>query len=339
MSRIPDFADVAFGPVAAASSAGGAEPWLTPEGILVKPGYSEADLEGIDFLETWPGIAPYLRGPYPTMYVNQPWTVRQYAGFSTAEDSNAFYRRNLAAGQKGLSVAFDLATHRGYDFGSSARHRRRRHGRRGDQFDLRHAHAVFGHSARPDERVDDHERRGAADPGAVRRRRRGTGRAAGETFGDHSERHSERVHGAQHLHLSAGALDADHLRHFFVHLAKDAEIQLDLDLRLSHAGSRRDAGPRTRLHAGRRRRISPRRPCRGPRRRSLRTQAVILLGHRHEFLHGGGKNARGAAVVGQAVDAIQSERSALAQPAHALPDLGLVADRAGRLQQRDAHYH
>ena len=115
MSRIPDFADVAFVPVAAPASAGSAEPWLTPEGIAVKPGYSEADLEGIDFLETWPGIAPYLRGPYPTMYVNQPWTIRQYAGFSTAEDSNAFYRRNLAAGQKGLSVAFDLATHRGYD--------------------------------------------------------------------------------------------------------------------------------------------------------------------------------------------------------------------------------
>src|SRR4030088_3340675 len=115
VSRIPDFADVAFVPVAAPASAGSAEPWLTPEGIAVKPGYSEADLEGIDFLETWPGIAPYLRGPYPTMYVTQPWTVRQYAGFSTAEDSNAFYRRNLAAGQKGLSVAFDLATHRGYD--------------------------------------------------------------------------------------------------------------------------------------------------------------------------------------------------------------------------------
>src|SRR6202040_1044576 len=115
MTRIPDFADIAFEPVAAATPAGGAEPWLTPEGILVKPGYSEADLEGIDFLETWPGIPPYLRGPYPTMYVNQPWTVRQYAGFSTAEDSNAFYRANLAAGQKGLSVAFDLATHRGYD--------------------------------------------------------------------------------------------------------------------------------------------------------------------------------------------------------------------------------
>src|SRR5450755_3000482 len=115
MSRIPNFANIAFEKTARAEMAGCAEPWLTPEGILVKSGYSESDLEGIDFLDTWPGIAPYLRGPYPTMYVNQPWTVRQYAGFSTAEDSNAFYRANLAAGQKGLSVAFDLATHRGYD--------------------------------------------------------------------------------------------------------------------------------------------------------------------------------------------------------------------------------
>jgi methylmalonyl-CoA mutase len=115
MSRIPNFADVSFEKTAGPSPVGAAEPWLTPEGIPVKPAYGEADLRGIDFLETWPGIAPYLRGPYPTMYVNQPWTIRQYAGFSTAEDSNAFYRRNLAAGQKGLSVAFDLATHRGYD--------------------------------------------------------------------------------------------------------------------------------------------------------------------------------------------------------------------------------
>src|ERR1700710_331325 len=115
MSRIPNFADVAFAPAPIAGDDTNAAPWLTPEGILVKPGYSEADLAGIDFLDTYPGIAPFLRGPYPTMYVNQPWTIRQYAGFSTAEDSNAFYRRNLAAGQKGLSVAFDLATHRGYD--------------------------------------------------------------------------------------------------------------------------------------------------------------------------------------------------------------------------------
>ncbi len=89
--------------------------WQTPEHILVPTLFTDKDLAGLDFLNTRPGIPPFLRGPYSTMYVNQPWTVRQYAGFSTAEESNAFYRRNLAAGQKGLSIAFDLATHRGYD--------------------------------------------------------------------------------------------------------------------------------------------------------------------------------------------------------------------------------
>ncbi|MEU1226552.1 methylmalonyl-CoA mutase [Streptomyces sp. NPDC005828] len=124
---IPDFSGIELGAQAAGGgpdewrsavkrAAGGDDLlWETPEGIAVKPLYTGQDLEGLDFLDTLPGIAPYLRGPYPTMYVNQPWTIRQYAGFSTAEESNAFYRRNLAAGQKGLSVAFDLPTHRGYD--------------------------------------------------------------------------------------------------------------------------------------------------------------------------------------------------------------------------------
>ncbi|HZH72301.1 MAG TPA: methylmalonyl-CoA mutase [Mariniphaga sp.] len=89
--------------------------WLTPELIPVKPLYTKEDLEGMEHLDYAAGVPPYLRGPYSTMYVMRPWTIRQYAGFSTAEESNAFYRRNLAAGQKGLSVAFDLATHRGYD--------------------------------------------------------------------------------------------------------------------------------------------------------------------------------------------------------------------------------
>jgi len=88
---------------------------LTPEGLVVKHLYNQGDLKGVPYLDTYPGVPPFVRGPYPTMYVQQPWTIRQYAGFSTAEESNAFYRRNLAAGQKGLSVAFDLATHRGYD--------------------------------------------------------------------------------------------------------------------------------------------------------------------------------------------------------------------------------
>ncbi|MFL6164176.1 MAG: methylmalonyl-CoA mutase [Jatrophihabitantaceae bacterium] len=118
---IPDFSTASLdtGPAGenanAIPAAGDGTPWQTPEGIAVKPVYTPADLTGLDFLAGYPGIAPYLRGPYPTMYVNQPWTIRQYAGFSTAAESNAFYRRNLAAGQKGLSVAFDLPTHRGYD--------------------------------------------------------------------------------------------------------------------------------------------------------------------------------------------------------------------------------
>ncbi len=89
--------------------------WETPEGIAVKPIYTAEDLEGLDTVNTLSGMAPYLRGPSATMYANQPWTIRQYAGFATARESNEFYRKNLAAGQTGLSVAFDLATHRGYD--------------------------------------------------------------------------------------------------------------------------------------------------------------------------------------------------------------------------------
>jgi methylmalonyl-CoA mutase len=115
MSQVPNFTSVDFAETGGAPNGAASAPWMTPEGIPVNPRFSEADLTGIDFLETYPGKAPYLRGPYPAMYAAQPWTIRQYAGFSTAEDSNAFYRRNLAAGQKGLSIAFDLATHRGYD--------------------------------------------------------------------------------------------------------------------------------------------------------------------------------------------------------------------------------
>jgi methylmalonyl-CoA mutase len=124
MSQIPDFADIALDFVLpreagegdrAQRGGGGRSTWQTPEGLAVKTRYTADDTKGLSHLDTLPGIAPNIRGPYPTMYVQQPWTIRQYAGFSTAEDSNAFYRRNLAAGQKGLSVAFDLATHRGYD--------------------------------------------------------------------------------------------------------------------------------------------------------------------------------------------------------------------------------
>ena len=112
----PDFTKIDFKPKATNSrSLAAKKSWHTPEGIDVKPQYTAEDLAGMEHLDYAAGIAPYLRGPYSSMYVTRPWTIRQYAGFSTAEESNAFYRRNLAAGQMGLSVAFDLATHRGYD--------------------------------------------------------------------------------------------------------------------------------------------------------------------------------------------------------------------------------
>ena len=123
MTSIPNFSDIDLGAGAPpqdaadtfAALAGTNQAWETPERIMVPNQYDESALAGLDFLDTRPGLPPFLRGPYATMYVSRPWTIRQYAGFSTAEESNAFYRRNLAAGQKGLSVAFDLATHRGYD--------------------------------------------------------------------------------------------------------------------------------------------------------------------------------------------------------------------------------
>ncbi|MFC5584008.1 methylmalonyl-CoA mutase [Nitratireductor kimnyeongensis] len=112
---IPDFASIGWSNPETSPLPSETPPTATPEGIEIKSFYAENDLKGLRFLDTYPGAAPFIRGPYPTMYARRPWTIRQYAGFSTAEESNAFYRRNLAAGQKGLSVAFDLATHRGYD--------------------------------------------------------------------------------------------------------------------------------------------------------------------------------------------------------------------------------
>lgn len=115
MSQLPDYSSIDWTPPQPNTPTSGNQRHMTPEGIELKPVYTKADIENLAHIDAQPGLAPFLRGPYPTMYVTRPWTIRQYAGFSTAEESNAFYRRNLAAGQKGLSIAFDLATHRGYD--------------------------------------------------------------------------------------------------------------------------------------------------------------------------------------------------------------------------------
>ena len=278
MSRIPDFAKMDFASAAARPLRAAASPGSRRKASRSSPPTGRTTWRASTSSTAIPGIAPYLRGPYPTMYVTQPWTIRQYAGFSTAEDSNAFYRRNLAGRAEGPLGRVRPADPPRLRLRSSARRRRRRHGGRRDRFDLRHAHAVLGHPARPDDGVDDHERRGAADHGALHRRRRGAGRAAGEARRHDPERHPQGVHGPQHLHLSARPVDAHHLRHLRLHLGAHAEVQLDLDLRLSHAGGRRDAGPRARLHARRRRRIRARRRQGRPRHRSFRAAALVLLG-------------------------------------------------------------
>ena len=226
--------------------------WHTPEGLDVKPLYTAADVQDLDFTDTTPGTFPFIRGPRATMYAGQPWTIRQYAGFSTAEESNAFYRANLAAGQMGLSVAFDLADPPGLRLGPPARRRRRREGGGRHRLGRGHEDPLRRRPARQDVGVDDDERRRAAGARELHRRRRGARRPARAAHRHHPERHPQRVHGAEHLHLSAHALDADLRRHHSIHVAGDAEVQLDLDQRLPHAGSRSDVRPRARVHPRRR---------------------------------------------------------------------------------------
>ena len=267
--------------------------WQTPEGIDVKPLYTAADLEGLEHLDALPGFAPFVRGPRATMYAGRPWTLRQYAGYSTAEESNAFYRRNLEAGQTGLSIAFDLATHRGYDSdhprvtGDVGKAGRRHRLGRG------HEDPVRRDPARPDVGVDDHERSGAAGDGDVRRGGRGAGGGAGRARGHRAERHPQGVHGPQHLHLSPRAVDAHRRRHHRLHRARDAALQPDLHLRLPHAGGGSDGGAGARLHDRRRHRVRPRRASGRTRRGRLRAAAVLLLRHRHELLHGDRQAPRG----------------------------------------------
>ena len=352
MSLTPDFTRIAYvapdrrgsgcvrrDKLRPAGIASAEHPWLTAEGIAVKARYGAADRDGLDFVASFPGLPPYLRGPYPTMYVTQPWTIRQYAGFSTAEDSNAFYRRNLAAGQKGLSVAFDLATHRGYD----SDHPRVA----GDVgmagvainsiYDMR---SLFsGHSARRNERVDDDERRRSSGARALHRRRRGTGREAGAALGHHPERHPQRIHGAQHLYLSARALDADHLRHLRLHFEPICR-----------------SSTRSRFPAITCRRPAPRptssSPIRSPtgstmcapasRRGSTSTASrrafPSFSGIGTNFFMEVAKLRAARLLWTELMGGFRAEIREIADAAGPLPDLGLVAHRAGRLQQCRAHH-
>ena len=196
--------------------------WVTPEGIPVKPLYTAADLEALETVGGLPGFEPFVRGPRATMYANRPWTIRQYAGFSTAEESNAFYRQNLAAGQMGLSVAFDLATHRGYDsdhpgvVGDV--------GKAGVAIDSVEDMKLLFDGIPLDKMSVSMTMNGAVLPvlaGYVGRGG-GAGRRPEQAQRDHPERHPQRVHGPQHLHLPARAEHADRGRHHPVHVAAHA---------------------------------------------------------------------------------------------------------------------
>ena len=272
------------------------------------------------------------------MYVNQPWTIRQYAGFSTAEESNAFYRRNLAAGQKGLSVAFDLATHRGYDSDHPRVHRRRRHGRRGDRLHLRHAAALRRHPAGPDERVDDDERRGAAGAGALHRRRRGAGRAARSSWPGPSRTTSSRSSwsatptstrrrrrcGSSPTSSPTPRSTMPKFNSISISGYHIQEAGATADLELAYTLADGVEYLRAGLAAG---------------------LDIDAFAPRLSFFWAIGMNffmevaklRAGPAAVGEAGRAVRPEEPEVAVAAHALPDLGLVADRAGRVQQRGAH--
>ena len=279
-----------------------------------------------------PGFAPFTRGLHATMYASQPWTIRQYAGFSTAEDSNAFYRRNLAAGQKGLSVAFDLATHRGYD----SDHPRVAGdvGMAGVAIDSIYDMRTLFDGIPLDQmsRVDDHERRGAAGAGALHRRGRGAGRAAGEARRAPSRTTSSKsswsatptsIRPSPRCGSSPTSSPTPSAK-----MPKFNSISIS-GYHMQEAGA--TAGPRARLHARRRRRIRARRRRRRARHRRVRAAAVVLLGDRHELLHGGRQAARRARCCGpKLMKQFDAEGPEVAVAAHALPDLGLVADRAGR---------
>ena len=261
MSRIPDFSQIEFADGGASTAPAQAPAWLTPEGIPVESVYTAETLRGLDALDTYPGIAPYVRGPYPAMYVERPWTIRQYAGYSSAEESNAFYRRNLAAGQKGLSVAFDLPTHRGYDS------------------DHPRVAADVGMAGVAIDSIDDMRTLFSGIPLDEISVSMTMSGAVLPVLALYIVAAEEQGVPPDKL---AGTIQNDILKEFMVRntyiyppkpslrIVSDilaytarahAEIQFDLDLRLSHAGGGRDRRSRTCLHARRRARICARRTC------------------------------------------------------------------------------
>jgi methylmalonyl-CoA mutase len=287
-------------PTGSLDPADGDRVWCTPEDIEVKRLYTDADTADLDFLDTYPGAVPYLRGPYPTMYVNQPWTVRQYAGFSTAQESNAFYRRNLAGGQKGLSVAFDLPTHRGYDsdhprVGGDV-------GMAGVAIDSILDMRQLFDGIPLDQMSVSMTMNGAVLPVmalyVVAAEEQGV---APEQLAGTIQNDILKEFMVRNTYIYPPEPSMRIISDIFTYTSQQMPaVQLDLDLRLPHPGGRGDGRPGARVHAGRRRRVPAGRAGRRPGHRRVRAPAQLLLGDRHELLHGGRQDARGPAAVGQA---------------------------------------
>ena len=271
------------------------------------------------------------------MYAGRPWTVRQYAGFSTAEESNKFYRANLAAGQMGLSVAFDLATHRGYD----SDHPRvvGDVGKAGVAIDSVEDMKILFDGIPLDKMTVSMTMNGAVLPvlaGYI---------VAAEEQGVPQDKLGGTIQNdilkefmVRNTYIyppgPSMRIVADIIEHTAKHMPKFNSISIS-GYHMQEAG--RDAGAGAGVHAGRRPRIRARRQGQGPRHRRLRAAPVVLLLHRHELLHGGGEAARRALPVGRADQAVRAQEGRFAVAAHALPDLGRVADREGSVQQHHPH--
>ena len=271
----------------------------TPEGIDVKPLYTEDDLHGLEHLGGIPGVAPFVRGPRATMFTNRPWTIRQYAGFSTAEESNAFYRANLAAGHMGLSVAFDLATHRGYD----SDHPRvvGDVGKAGVAIDSVEDMKILFDGIPLDQMSVSMTMNGAVLPVLacyiVAAEEQGVDPPTAR--GHHPERHPQRVHGAQHVHLPARTKHADRGRHHRLHrehMPKFNSISIS-GYHMQEAGATACIELAYTLADG----IEYVRAAlgSGPRCRCVCAATQLLLRDRHELLHGDRQAARGAIAVGR----------------------------------------
>ena len=348
VKKLPSAADpealAAWRAAAARSAPGGdvdALNWHTPDGIAVKPLYTAADLKGLPYTDTLPGFEPFLRGPQATMYAVRPWTIRQYAGFSTAEESNAFYRKALAGGGQGVSVAFDLATHRGYD----SDHPRVTGdvGKAGVAIDSVEDMKILFDGIPLDKvsvsmtmngavlpvlagYIVAAEEQGVAQDQLSAGPSRTTSSRSSWSATPTSTRPSRRMR-----------IIGDIIEYTAQNMPKFNSISIS---RLSHAGSRREPGAGAGLHAGRRQGVREDRAS--PRAWTSTTSPAAC-----SFFWAIGMNfylevakMRAARLLWcRIMKDFDAEEAQEPDAAHALPDLGLVADRAGPVQQRRAHHH